>query len=151
MSTRSSRVLGIVVVLAALMATAFAQGPLRKTVYFSINAPYELRMGHYVLPMGTYTFRQANENDLNLFMMYKGDAKEAMLHSPIAVVRTVRVDHASNRYPSHTQIRWKLDENSVDGVPVVTGWDIPGDDGWQIISVVPSRSVREGTVSMVLK
>jgi len=118
--------------------TALAQGPLQKRVNYSINVPYAVRMGDYVLPAGNYVLYQINQNDLNLFALYKG---EDMRHSPIAMIRTTRIDYQATRYPEKTKIMLTIDEEKQgrDNLPVLKGWTIPGMDGWEIISVVEKK------------
>jgi hypothetical protein len=128
----------VFVALTLLGATSFAQG-LHKKVYFSINVPYRLQMGDYILRPGTYTLRQVSPNDVNLFFMFEGRDRRG---TPIAAIRTVRVDRSVHgSYPDDAQVQWKIDESSVPGKDaVITGWDIPGEDGWEIISVRLRRS-----------
>jgi hypothetical protein len=134
-----TRKLAILALLVAVCGgVASAQGPIQKRVNFSINVPYKLRMENYTLPSGNYILHQVNANDLNLFALYQGD----MQHSPIAMIRTVRRDYSARHYPDRTDIRWVIDESDQDTLPVVTGWDIPGEDGWQIIAVVPRHHGR---------
>ena len=123
-----------------MTSTGLAQGPIQKQVRFSISVPYRLRMGHYMLPPGNYTLYQISANDLNLFLLYP----KGLGHTPIAAIRTVRIDHLhNNSYADNTEIRWRIDEDRRGNeAPVVTGWEIPGEDGWQIISVVPSSHYR---------
>jgi len=138
----------ILVLVAALLvagtvmtSSGNAQGPLHKQVRFSINVPYRLRMGHYMLPPGNYTLYQISANDLNLFLLYQG----GLNHTPIAAIRTVRIDHAHNNgYVNHTEMRWRIDEDRRGNeAPVITGFEIPGEDGWQIISVVQRSGGRK--------
>jgi hypothetical protein len=117
-----------------LAGTGVAQGILHRELYFTVSVPYRLRMGDYLLPAGYYTLKQVSANDLNLFFLYQGDKR----HSPIAAVRTVRVSHAVSGYANDTEMRWNIDEESgTRVVPIIHGWEIPGEDGWEIISVVP--------------
>jgi hypothetical protein len=111
-----------------------AHAQLHKKVWFEINSPYRLRMGKYVLPPDRYYLYQVSANDLNLFFLFKGD----MRHTPIAAIRTVRVINSVRGYPDKTYVEWVMDrESSESAIPVVTGWEIPGEDGWEIIAVVP--------------
>jgi hypothetical protein len=127
----------LLVVMASLGVTSLAQGPLQKRVDFTINVPYRLRMQNYMLPAGNYTLFQINRNNPGLFALYEGDR----MNSPIAMIQTVRVEYNTG-YPNRTDMRWHLDEVGSTGDPVVTGWDIPGSDGWQIVAVVPSHKGR---------
>jgi hypothetical protein len=124
-----------ILLFAASISTAFAQGPIQKRIDFNINVPYELQVGGYLLPAGDYVLRQVSANDLNLFALYPG---KYMMHSPVAMIRTVRIDYyASGHYPEHTNIQLSIDESGNAATPVLRGWTIPGEDGWQVISVVP--------------
>src|SRR5215831_2798983 len=127
--------LAAVLIATAMVSTAFAQGPIQKRIDFNINVPYEVQMGGYLLPAGDYVLRQVSANDLNLFALYPG---RHMMHSPVAMIRTTRIDYyASGRWPEHTNIKLNIDEGSSEATPVLRGWNIPGDDGWQVVAVVP--------------
>lgn len=115
--------------------TIFGQGPLQKRVDFSINTPFAIRMGDYLLPPGNYVLRQVTENDLNLFALHPGD----LTHEPIAMIRTARVDFQSGKYPEHTKLFVEMDEASPANEPVLQGWVIPGMDGWEVIGVVEKK------------
>jgi hypothetical protein len=126
---------GAILGIAAMLSTAFAQGPIQKRIDFNINVPFEVKIGGYLLPAGDYVLRQVSADDLNLFALFPG---KHMMHSPVAMIRTVRVDHFSRgRYPEKTNIKLNIDESTNDATPVLRGWNVPGDDGWQVISVVP--------------
>lgn len=75
--------------------TAFAQAPLREEVYFTINVPFELRKSDVVFPAGKYILYQPIDNDQELFALYR----ENMQHSPVAWVRTVRIDLSLRTVP----------------------------------------------------
>jgi hypothetical protein len=130
-----------IIFMAALLfvgaGSSFAQGPLHKEVYYTINVPYSLRKANYMLPPGRYILYQINANDLNLFALYQGD----MMHSPIAMVRTTRIYYAATGYPDETKMLMGTDESSAGAHPVIRGWNVPGDDGYEIIGVV-SRNAR---------
>ena len=134
MAKRSIRTLFAALILTTVAGAALAQGPLHKQLYFTINVPYKLRMGDYMLPSGYYTLRQVSANDLNLFWLFQGDTG----HTPIAAIRTVRRDLSVKGYTSRTEMVWRMDEeSSTPSIPVVKGFQIPGEDGWEIIAVVP--------------
>lgn len=135
MKVRHKSVLTVFLLALALAATTFAQGPLRKKVNLSINVPYTVKMGAYLLPAGDYTLFQIMENDLNLFALYQGD----MTHAPVAMIRTIRIDYAAAGYPQKTKLMIEMDEMSRDNHPVLQGWTIPGMDGWEIIGVVEKK------------
>lgn len=143
MVTKSLKKLtALVFVMTAITLSTFAQGPMMKKVHLTVNVPYRLRMGDYVLSPGKYTIYQVSQSDLNLFYLFRGDVGS----TAIASIRTVRVDHGGNRYPGRADIRWQFDdESSMPDTPVVTGWEIPGEDGWEIISVVGRHADRSIT------
>jgi len=121
--------------MAAMMATAFAQGPIQKRIDFSINVPFALRMGDYILPAGKYVLYQISQNDLNLFALHPVDRT----HSPIAMIRTTRIIYQGTDYPEKTELIINIDESSRDNHLVLEGWNIPGMDGWEIIGVVEKK------------
>ena len=120
----------------AMAMTIFGQGPLQKRINFSINTPYAIRMGEYLLPPGEYVLYQVLQNDLNLYALYP----ENMTNEPIAMIRTVRIDYQANRYPEETKLFMENDEMSSDNHPVLEGWTIPGMDGWEVIGVVEKKT-----------
>ncbi|HSE98594.1 MAG TPA: hypothetical protein VLD57_10050 [Blastocatellia bacterium] len=124
--------LAAILMLVAMSVAALAQGPINKRVNYSINVNYALRMGDYMLPPGKYVLYQINQNDTNLFALYQED----MTQSPVAMIRTVRIEYRGNDYPEDTEMLLTIDEDSVDSHPVLRGWNIPGMDGFEIISVV---------------
>ncbi|MCI0389289.1 MAG: hypothetical protein MOB07_11080 [Acidobacteria bacterium] len=126
----------MMVTLVVTTITIFGQGPLQKRIDFSINTPYAIRMGKYMLPPGNYVLRQATQNDLNLFALYPED----LTNEPIAMIRTARVSFQSSRYPDDTKLFVEMDEWSPDNHPVLQGWTIPGEDGWEVIAVVEKKS-----------
>lgn len=127
----------LVAVLIGVMATlALAQGPIHKRVNYSINVNYALRMGDYILPEGRYVLYQISQNDLNLFALYQRD----MIQPPIAMIRTTRIEYQTGEYPEKTRLLLNIDETSADAHPVLLGWNIPGESGWEIISVVAKNS-----------
>ena len=124
--------LAAVLIIAGLASLAFAQGPVNKRVNYTINTTYALRMGDYVLPPGRYVLYQVSSLDTDLFALYRNN----MTHSPVAMIRTTRIEHQANSYPSKTKMLLDIDESSSDLHPMLRGWTIPGEDGWEIISVV---------------
>ena len=128
--------LAVVILLTAIAAMAFGQGPLHKRVNYTVNVSHAVKMGDYMLPPGKYVIYQIDQNDTNLFALYQND----MTHSPVAMIRTTRVDYQGGHYPSSTSLVLDIDESSRDLHPVLKGWNIPGEDGWEIISVVSKRN-----------
>lgn len=128
--------LAAIFMMVASLSFAFAQGPLQKKVNYTINVSHALRMGDYMLPPGRYVIHQVSANDLNLFALYQHD----MTRSPIAMIRTIRIEYDGPNHPEDTQLILDIDETSSYAHPVLRGWNIPGDDGWEIISVVAKNT-----------
>ena len=128
----NTRALILVVALVALASAVFAQGPVQKRVNYNINVRHALRMGDYMLPPGSYVLYQVNQNDLNLFGLYQED----LSNEPIAMIRTVRIEYPLTDSPEDTTLILDMDESGAVANPVLKGWNIPGMDGWEIISVV---------------
>jgi len=93
-------------------------------------------MTDYILPEGHYVMKQVSQNDIDLFWLYKDN----MLHSPIAVIRTVRKPTWGSNVPQKSDLIIRINESSSEGTPVVRGFTIPGEDPFQIIAVVPKDS-----------
>lgn len=123
---------GIFLALMAPFMTASAQGPLIKRVEFMINAPFEVKNSNLVLPPGKYILLQTFQQHPDVFSLYQND----LMQPPIATVQTVRIDYASGNYPHKTRMLLDTDEETMTAYPIVKGWNIPGYDGWEIISTV---------------
>lgn len=121
-----------VLMIGAVAGPVLAQGPLHKRVNFTINVPFELKKGKTVLPPGNYVLFQININDPQLFALYEED----MTHAPIAMIRTTRIGYSGGRYPGKTKLLMDTDESWPQKYPVLEGWNIPGDDGWEVIGAV---------------
>ena len=121
-----------ILMIGVAVVPALAQGPLHKRVNFTINVPFELKRGEAVLPPGNYVLFQINMSDPQLFALFQED----LTHAPIAVIRTTRIDYSANRYPRKTRLLMDTDESWPQKYPVLEGWNIPGDDGWEVISTV---------------
>jgi hypothetical protein len=133
---KSAAMAAMFIMVAATVISVSAQGTIHKQVIFTINAPFELYKSGVTLPAGKYVLYQVSQNDLNLFALYK----ENMTHSPLAMVRTARIDYQANDYPDDTEMLIDTSENVNENVPVITGWTIPGADGWEIIATVPDHN-----------
>ena len=128
------RMLGaaLAAVVLAASVTAFAQGPMQQKIHYTINVSHELKLGEYLLPAGRYELYQVNTTDLNLFALYP----ENTTHSPLALIRTTRRAVPSGAPPAdETTIRLDFDETTATATPVLRGWTVPGEDGWEIIAV----------------
>lgn len=124
--------LAALAVLTLISSLALAQGPMQKRVNYTINVEYKLRMGDYLLSPGRYVLYQVSMNDPNQFALYADD----MRHSPVAMIRTTRIQYNTSNYPSKTKMMLETDESGDLAEPVIRGWTIPGEDGYQILSVV---------------
>jgi hypothetical protein len=124
--------LAAILVMVAVASVAFAQGPVNKRINYTINVDHSMRMGDYLMSPGRYVIYQINQNDPNLFALYHND----MMHSPVAMIRTTRIEYQGSDYPGKTSMLLDVDESSSDLHPVIRGWNIPGEDGWEIVSVV---------------
>ena len=129
-----SKVSALVLIMGATL-TVYAQGPLQKRVEFSVNVPYALRMGEYLLPPGDYVLHQVLQNDLNLFSLHPGELR----NKPIAMIRTSRIDYYATGYPEKTQLMIDTENSGLSNYPTLEGWTIPGLDGYEIISVVEKK------------
>ena len=124
--------LAAILMLVAAASMAFAQGPMNKSINYTINVSHALQMCDYLMSPRQYVLYQINQNDLNLCELYRYNMK----HSPVAMVRTTRIEYQGSNYPGKTNMILDIDESSSDLHPVIRGWNIPGEDGWEIISVV---------------
>jgi hypothetical protein len=117
--------------------SASADGPLLKQIHFTINSPFALNNGRAVFPAGTYILHQVNQNDSNLFALHQDN----LTHSPVAMVRTARIDYRHTNYPGEDTMLLTNDEEATNALPIIAGWNIAGDDGWEIIATVPKKSM----------
>lgn len=131
-----------VIMVTLLTTIAMAQGPMHKRVNYAINVNHALQMGNYMLPPGKYVLYQVDQNNTNLFALYAED----MTHSPVAMITTTRIEYKSGETPDDTRLLVDIDESSSDSRPVLRGWNIPGMDGWEIISVVAKK---EGVLTRI--
>lgn len=132
---KNAALAAVFMVIAASVMSVSAQGPLRKQIYFTINSPFELGNSRAVLPAGEYILHQVDQNNSNLFALYKDDR----MHSPLAMVRTNRIEYIVGEYPRKTKMLVSTDEEASAVLPVINGWTIAGMDGWEIDAVVPDR------------
>lgn len=136
MSSKLGKSLLVVLLISAMASLTLAQGPLQKRVNYSINAQYALRFGDYILPPGDYVLYQISANDLNLFALYQKD----MAREPIAMIKTTRIYYQNGDYPEDTRMLLRHAELGSEAYPVIRGWTIAGEDGWEIISVVAKKN-----------
>lgn len=131
MFSRLRKTAFVAVLICAIAPLTLAQGALlHKRVNYSFNVTY--RLGDYVLPAGDYVLRQILANDQNLFGLYERETGR----EPIAIIRTARIDYSASRYPDDTKMLIRMAESDREPYPVLQGWAIPGDSGWEIISIV---------------
>ena len=124
----------VAVVLLAVAVPILAQGPLQKRIDFTINSPFELKKSGLVLPAGNYVLFEIDAKQPHLFALYSDD----MTHRPIAMIWTMRSNNMV-RWPTKTRIIMETDESLSQNYPLIEGWTVPGEDGWQVISAVTSR------------
>jgi hypothetical protein len=134
---RNLALLGMLII--ATGSIAPAQGPLRKIIHFSINVNYALRNSELVLPPGDYTLYQINQNDTSLFALFQGHSRK---RSPLAMIKTVRIEYRASSYPEDTTLLYNLIASRSEPLPVVRGWTLPGESGWEIISVISNNDRR---------
>jgi hypothetical protein len=127
--------LAVVFLIGSAVVPALAQGPMQARINFSTSAPFELKGANVVLPAGDYVLFQIDPRDRTLFALYHED----MTHSPVAMLRTVRIYHDLGRLPGKTKMIMDTDEGSPDNLAVLEGWNVPGDYGWEVIAVTPSK------------
>jgi hypothetical protein len=127
-----------VLVLTAGISAAFGQIPTPRVIYFNVNVPYTFTKVHYTLPAGKYILRQMTERRRDLFALYQGD----MTHPPIAIVTTAPIYHNGNNFNEPTRMYYGDNEETEDAHPIFQGWSMAGDNGFEIVSIVPSRESR---------
>ncbi|MGH9823779.1 MAG: hypothetical protein ACREDR_11085 [Blastocatellia bacterium] len=123
-----------ILLIVAFPISSFADS-LQKRIEFEVNGQFSLRMEKYLLPAGHYVLHQAGPNNLNLFALYLND----MTHPPIAMVSTTRIEYPESQRPEHSKMLLDYRESGNQDEPVITGWNLPGYDGWQIIGVFPKN------------
>ncbi|HZM88626.1 MAG TPA: hypothetical protein VFF31_19030 [Blastocatellia bacterium] len=121
-----------ILLIGVAVVPVLSQGTLQKRVNFTVNVPFELKKGEAVLPPGNYVLFQISQSDPQLFALFPED----LTHEPIAMIRTTRIDYSGNRYPRKTRLLMDTEESWPQKYPVLEGWNIPGDDGWEVISTV---------------
>ncbi|MFY9557057.1 MAG: hypothetical protein WAV20_10950 [Blastocatellia bacterium] len=119
------------------VGSALAQGPMQTRINFTVNGPFELKGTSVVLPGGDYVLFQIVPNDRHLFALYQGSD---LTHTPVAMIRTVRIYHDLGMLPDRTDMLMETDEGSPQNYPVLEGWNVPGDYGWEVISVTTNRN-----------
>src|SRR5687768_16537996 len=97
---KNAALAAVFMVIAASAMSVSAQGPLRKQIYFTINSPFEMGKQRVIFPAGEYILHQVDQNDSNLYALYKDDR----MHSPLAMVRTIRIDYLTGEYPRKTKM-----------------------------------------------
>ena len=134
--------LAIVFLIGSAVVPALAQGPMQARINFSTSAPFELKGTNVVLPAGDYVLFQLDPWDRQLFALYHEDMK----HSPVAMIRTVRIDHDLGMLPGKTSMIMDIDEASSQNLAVLEGWNVPGDYGWEVIAVTPSKHLLNSRI-----
>ena len=123
--------------MSSAVVSAFAQGGIQQEkIHFTVNSPFELKGANVVLPAGKYVLFQIKPDDRSEFALYRGD----MTHSPLAIVRAIRVYYSLGRLPGKTKLVMDYDQETPQKYPVLEGWNVPGDYGWRVIRVTPKNS-----------
>jgi len=125
--------LALLFLMTAAVVPAVAQVPQQEKIHFSVSTPFELKGTDVVLPPGNYLLFQVKPNDRSEFALYQDD----MTHSPIAMIRAVRIYYSLGRLPGKANMLMEIDEGSPDNYPMLQGWNVPGDFGWRVIGVTP--------------
>jgi hypothetical protein len=126
--------LALVFLTSVAFGTAVAQvSHPQEKIHFSVTSPFELKGTDMVLPAGDYVLFQIKPNDRYEFALYQGD----MTHSPVAIIRAVRVYYDLGRLPDKARLIIDVDESSPQNYPQLEGWTVPGNYGWRVISVTP--------------
>jgi hypothetical protein len=131
------RKLALVFLLGAAFVQASAQVPQQEKIHFTALTPFELKSTNVLLPAGDYVLFQVKPHDRYLFALYHGD----MTHSPVAMIRAVRIYYSLGRLPGKAKMLMEPDEASPQNYPVLEGWNTPGDYGWEVIGVTPKSGV----------
>jgi hypothetical protein len=130
--------------MSAAFVPAVAQGGLtQEKIHFSASTPFELKGTSMVLPAGKYVLFQIRPNDRYQFALYQGD----MTHSPVALIRAVRIYYDLGRLPGKARMLMDINESSPQNYPLLEGWNVPGDYGWRVIAATP----RHGAMSVQVK
>lgn len=126
--------LALVFFMGVAFGTAVAQvSHPQEKIHFSVTTPFELKGTDMVLPAGEYVLFQIKPNDRYEFALYQED----MTHSPVAIIRAVRVYYDLGRLPEKAKMIMDVDESSPQNYPLLEGWTVPGNYGWRVISVTP--------------
>ena len=133
---RKASLIGVLLV-AMVGTSVFAQSAVPRIVHYGINVDYKMRVGDYMLPAGNYVLSQVFQSDPNLYYLHPMN----LTHAPIAAIRTARISYNGRIHqPGGTQFLIENDEESSAGtIPVLKGWVLGGEDGFEIISVTPSK------------
>lgn len=132
MMTMKRFALAVVFLMCAMIPALAQGGPPQTKIHFTTNTEFELKKGSGVmLPPGNYILFRFETNNRNLFALYQDD----MTHRPIAMIETAPVLYTLGWRPGHTNILMEQDE-SAQNTPVLEGWNVPGEDGWQVITTI---------------
>lgn len=128
--------LALAFLISSAVVSAFAQGGIQQEkIHFTVNSPFELKGSNVVLPSGKYVLFQIKPNDRYEFALYHED----MTHSPVAIVRAIRVYYSLGRLPDKTKLVLDHDQETPQKYPILEGWNVPGDYGWRVIRVTPKN------------
>lgn len=132
--------LALVFLMSVAFAPAAAQvGLTQEKIHFTAGTPFELKGTDMILPAGTYVLFQIRPNDRQQFALYQGD----MTHSPVALIRAVRIYYDLGRLPGKARMLMDINESSPQNYPLLEGWNVPGDYGWRVIGATPRNGATK--------
>ena len=114
----------------AFSVPAFSRGSSHECVEFKIDVPFRLAHSNVLLPPGKFLLYQPDANDPNLFALYRDD----MMQPPIEWITTNRVEYLAGDYPEKTNLVTDAEEED-GGAAIISGWTVPGEDGWSVTAV----------------
>lgn len=133
--------LAVVFMIGSAVLPALAQHP-EARIFFTTEAPFELRGTNVVLPAGNYILSPLDTRERLTYVLYHED----MRHSPVATIRTMRIIRDLGMLPGRTRMIMDIDESSPQTLKVLEGWNVPGEYGWEIISVTPSKHLLNSKI-----
>src|SRR5262245_48886370 len=128
--------LALVFLLDTALFSANGQVPQQEKIHFDAHKTCQLKGTNILLPPGHYILFQIKPNDRYQSALYQGD----MTHSPVAMSQAVRIYYSLGKLPGKAQMLMEPDESSPQNTPVLEGWNVPGDYGWEVMRVTPKHS-----------
>jgi|SRR5262245_34484224 len=124
-------VLAAALLMTSISISSLGQVPSRTIVHFTINVPFSVTMGNYLLAPGKYVLYQDSQAR-ELFALYP----ENLAREPIAQILTTRTPYWAVRNDRETRVELKMGETKAGVHPVLKGFNVPTADRWDIVSVV---------------